>query len=187
VIRNPGTKIKEEEKTMALKGDCGNCPRKDVPISKCNPPLCWTCQKAAQGLKGDDREMALVDIRERIIVGDMPRPGGRGSKHVKVEEKTKKDTKKGAIEKGSRPQEAPKVERKANDKVPTLLSSVLAGDVIMLNFDTDFDRKLLKAIEVWAEQYRRTPDQQILWFCQNNINLLTELLKEAAPTGSECG
>ncbi len=65
---------------MVHRGDCGNCPAKNVPIALCNPPLCWTCQKAAQGKKGDERVQALAEIREKIIKGEIRRSPGSGAK-----------------------------------------------------------------------------------------------------------
>lgn len=51
---------------------------------------------------------------------------------------------------------------------------------IILSFETEADRKLLEAIETAARHFRRTPDQQILWMCQSEMDLQDELIKEAA-------
>jgi len=50
---------------------------------------------------------------------------------------------------------------------------------IVLHFQSPADHKLREAIEAMAKQYRRTPDQQILWLCQMEIDGQNELLKEA--------
>ena len=50
---------------------------------------------------------------------------------------------------------------------------------IFLHFDTADDHKLREAIVAQARQFRRTPEQQILWLCQNEIKIHEELIKEA--------
>jgi hypothetical protein len=81
-----------EGKEMAMRGDCGNCPRKNVPLSSCKPPLCWRCQQAAEGLKGEERVKALAAIREeteKIISGELP-PVSHGRKKTKIRPKEKR-------------------------------------------------------------------------------------------------
>jgi hypothetical protein len=118
----------------------------------------------------------LADIRERIITGDPPRHGGR---RVKVERKPSKETEKGSIN--------PEIQLQKPPKVEEIKIGIRPENGIFLHFETDADNKLREEIETMAKQFRRTPDQQILWLCQNEINIHAELLKEAAQAGSECG
>ncbi len=63
--------ITGEEKKM--KGTCTNCERTDKWLAPLNPPICGTCQKAAAGLKGDERVAALREIKEKILSGGLQR------------------------------------------------------------------------------------------------------------------
>lgn len=60
-------------------GICKNCGRERFLIAG----LCGTCLKAARGLKGEDREKALADVKERIASGDVCK--GRVRKTVKTD------------------------------------------------------------------------------------------------------
>jgi hypothetical protein len=84
------SRVEKEEKETAMRGDCGNCPRKDVPLSPCKPPLCWRCQQAAEGLKGEKRVKALAEIREKTIKGEVPHSGPHKGKKRQTPPKEKR-------------------------------------------------------------------------------------------------
>ena len=177
---------RQGERKMAFKGDCSNCGRKDRPLCKCNPPLCWTCQQAAQGKTGEERLRALAEVKEKIINGGVTRGGSKLRKNKTVKAKAENGGDCGAVVTGSSPSRPAKVEgyhslssEESITSVPHSHSHVPSRDVIVLAFKTPADWKLLEKIEIMARQYRRTVDQQILWICQNERQLHEDLLKEA--------
>lgn len=66
------------------RGPCGNCQRKKFIVSK--DGFCGVCHKASDGLKGEEREAALVAIKEKIDAG-----GIHGGRRPQSESGEKKD------------------------------------------------------------------------------------------------
>lgn len=64
-----------DEGRKPVKGICTNCKRKDIGIAPLKPPLCWTCYTAAKGLKGEEREKALAEVRDKLIKADIEKVG----------------------------------------------------------------------------------------------------------------
>ena len=178
--------VKSTMSSMTKEGICTNCERKRLIIRAMG--ICYTCQKAAQGKKSDARVQALADIKEKILRGA---PVTRKSvKSRKVEAKPEIKPESGVDSGGSTLQVAAEVEEASRHSGPdpesrTIIQPIkyiesISENAIILLFETDADQKLREVIEIQARQYRRTPDQQILWLCQNEIKIHNELLKEAA-------
>ena len=73
---------KEMDMSSSEMGTCTNCGRTRLIIK--NMDICFTCQKAAQGTRGDARVRALADIREKILAGKKQYGGDRKSRTVKA-------------------------------------------------------------------------------------------------------
>lgn len=141
---------------ISEEGICTNCERTRKIIIGMG--ICYTCQKAAQGLTGEERLWALAGIREKIMKGEI-KCGPRPSAHLK-----------GELPRRDR--------RKREVLVATGLIAAGPSSIILL-FETDADHKLREAIEDMAKNFRRTAEQQIMWICQNEMKIHSELLKEA--------
>lgn len=70
------TAPKRREDTMAKpnRGKCSNCGREQALVHAGR--LCWTCGKAVKTLTGEERTIALADIKRRIEAGEI-KPGHR--------------------------------------------------------------------------------------------------------------
>lgn len=129
-------------KEYASAGICTNCKRERIIIQSMG--VCSTCQRAARGTVGEERVKSLVDIKGKILSGEVTTRTGpkKQSEKQKTEEQLKIQ-----IEKKSK----------------------TTQDIIVLHFKSEIDLQVKACIEKEAVYNRRTPDQQILWICQNSF------------------
>ncbi len=184
------SRLSEEEKSMVRKrGICVNCERPDMAMF--HGDLCGSCASAIVGLKEADKEAALAKAAAKFT-GKPKLRRGKYKRKVESKPQIKPETcpglrsGSGAPQSGSPPPVSPKVEETKIHVIPDADPvSRKAGipnddaDIIILRFQTEADHKLLAALAALAQQYRRTPDQQILWMVQNQKQLHEDLIKEA--------
>lgn len=194
VIRETET-THHKEKTMAIKprGKCANCGRPNMALTNAKGTgLCGSCHAAVKGISSLNNNAAWVSAlaeRKNMFAGTAKGIGTRRGLHkATVEGKPNIKPQSGASTEGIPPPAPVKVEGNSippppsssdthrNTLTPADLPRHEQGSInlhpsIRLLFITNADAKLLAAIEDQARQYRRTPDQQILWICQNDIQL----------------
>jgi len=179
-----GKNIKDskEVKVMRQRGICTNCERPDMALFSPDD-MCGSCQTARYEAEPGKEKEALAAAREKY----RGKPKLRRGRQVKIKEKREKP--------GPKPRTVvtKTVAIPHDDTIPSgvlgisaaaktdmaLVQLLKEGVSIIIRFETDEDRKLLKTIEAIAKRQRRTPDQQILWMCQCEIDLQGDLMKEA--------
>lgn len=156
--------IKEKPMKPKPRGTCANCKRRNMAITNARGTgLCGSCRAAITGLPPDSPE------RAEKLTAAARKYAGLPKMHDGVKRKMKgKPPFTPYSDPASTPFRHSGPDPESRNK-----------NIIMLNFESEADQKLLDAIGTLARQYRRTPDQQILWMVQNEKQLHEELLKEA--------
>jgi len=169
-------KDRKEFKIMRKRGTCSNCERPDMALFYPGG-ICGSCQTARYEAEPGKEKEALAAAREKY----RGKPKLARGRQTEIQEKKQKPgpkpravvTKTVAI-----PQSVPGISAAAKSDM-ALVQLLKEGVSIIIRFETDEDRKLLKTIELIAKRQRRTPDQQIFWMCQCEIDRIAALEKEA--------